>query len=78
LDVLPPHLAHEFPAHLSHRSRISKTLFSWMRSCFNYGMGSKQFSDALHSQHILCHDLLELQYLESLANRLLSSWISKK
>lgn len=47
LNVIPPALASEFPAHLSHRSGISWSLFSWMQSCFNYGMGSKQFSDAL-------------------------------
>ncbi|KIM48835.1 hypothetical protein M413DRAFT_59520 [Hebeloma cylindrosporum] len=78
LAVLSPTLAHEFPAQLSHRSGLSKTLFSWMRSCFNYGMGSKQFSDALRAEHILSHDLLELQYLESLAERSLKPWLQQE
>ena len=49
LAMLPSELAAEFPARLSHRSGISKTLFGWMRSSFQNGMGSKQFSDALVS-----------------------------
>ena len=47
LAVLPPHLAAEFPAHLSHCSGISNTLFSWVRSCFAKGMGGKQVSNAI-------------------------------
>ena len=78
LTALPPALAHEFPARLSHRSGLSKPLFSWMRSCFNYGMGSKQFSDALRAEHILRHDLLELQYLENLADRILKAWLQRE
>jgi len=30
-------------------------------------MGSKQFCDALHVQHLLAHDKLQLQYLQHLA-----------
>jgi hypothetical protein len=80
LSVLPPALAAEFPARLSHRSGISNTLFSWMRSCFQNGMGSKQFSDALRVQHLLAHDNLQLQYLNHLALRKssLDSWTGEK
>jgi len=78
LNVIPPALASEFPAHLSHRSGISLSLFSWMRSCFNYGMGSKQFSDALRTQHVLRYSLLELQYLEYLASLPLDSFMGTK
>lgn len=45
LAVLPPELAAEFPARLSYRSGMSTTLFSWIRSCFQNGMGAKPFSD---------------------------------
>lgn len=75
LAMLPPALAAEFPAYLSHRSGISMTLFAWMRTCFNYGMGSKQFSDGLRMQHLLQYDTLELQYLEHLATNTLDDWL---
>ena len=80
LAVLPPALAAEFPAHLTHRSGISNVLFSWMRSCFQCGMGSKQISDAVRTQHLLNHDLLHLQYLQHLALRKssLDSWTGRK
>ena len=80
LSILPPALAAEFPARMSHRSGISNTLFSWMRSCFQNGMGSKQFSDALRVQHLLAHDNLHLQYLNHLALRKssLDKWIGEK
>ena len=76
--MLPPALAAEFPAHLSHRSSISNTLFAWMRTSFNYGMGSKQFSDGLRMQHLLQYDSLELQYLEHLATDDLGEWLQHK
>lgn len=36
-----------------------------MRSCFQNGMGPKQFSDALLVQHLRRYDTLHLQYLHS-------------
>jgi hypothetical protein len=78
LAVLPPALAAEFPAQLSHRSAISTSLFSWMRSSFNYGMGSKQFADALRMQHILRYDMMELQYLNHLSSFALNGWLGQK
>ncbi|KAF7762010.1 hypothetical protein Agabi119p4_10002 [Agaricus bisporus var. burnettii] len=68
LDALPPHLAAEFPAHLTHRSAMSKSLFEWMRLCFQNGMGSKQFSDSLRVRHLLSYDNLHLQYLYHLVS----------
>ncbi|KIK09495.1 hypothetical protein K443DRAFT_127431 [Laccaria amethystina LaAM-08-1] len=62
LQVLPPHLAAEFPVQMSYRTAMSNTLFSWMRSCFQNGMGSKQFCDALRVQHLLSHDKLQLHH----------------
>ncbi|KAF6764006.1 hypothetical protein DFP72DRAFT_956173 [Ephemerocybe angulata] len=79
LNVLPPALASHFPAILSHRSAVSKELFSWMRSCFQSGMGSKQFSDAVRVQHLLRHDELHLTYLDFIAHRsVLSSWMGQQ
>ncbi|KAF5323995.1 hypothetical protein D9611_008386 [Ephemerocybe angulata] len=67
LAGLPRALAAHFPARLTHRSAVSNELFSWMRSCFQNGMGSKQFADAVLCQHLLAYDQLHLQYLEYLS-----------
>lgn len=69
LEVLPPALAAEFPAVLSRRSGMSVRLFEWMRSCFQSGMGPKQFSDSVRIQHLQRYDKLQLQYLQHLASR---------
>lgn len=79
LNNLPPALAAEFPAVLTHRSGISKEVFSWMRSCIQNGMGVKQISDSLRVQHLLRYDELHLQYLDSLvARRGLAIWQGNK
>ena len=49
-----------------------------MRSAFNYGMGSKQFADALRMQHILQYDMTELQYLNHIASFALDGWVGRK
>ncbi|EKM78169.1 hypothetical protein AGABI1DRAFT_101427 [Agaricus bisporus var. burnettii JB137-S8] len=68
LAVLPSHIANEFSAYLSHQNAMSKSLFEWMRSCFQNGVGSKQFSDSLRVQHLLAYDKLHLQYLHYLVS----------
>lgn len=79
LAALPPALAAEFPARLSHRSGISNATFSWMRSCFQNGMGPKQFSDALRVQHLQHYDELQLQYYHYLClRRGLDEWRGQK
>ena len=79
LGVLPAPLVAEFPAYLSHRSAISKTLFEWMRSCFQDGMGPKQFSDAVRVQHLLNYNRLQLQYFDELVVRSgLVRWSGKR
>ncbi|KAF6741868.1 hypothetical protein DFP72DRAFT_745995, partial [Ephemerocybe angulata] len=67
ISGLPRPLAAQFPARLTHRSAIPNELFSWMCSCFQNGMGSKQFADAVLCQHLLAYDRLHLQYLEYLS-----------
>ncbi|EKM80528.1 hypothetical protein AGABI1DRAFT_91692 [Agaricus bisporus var. burnettii JB137-S8] len=69
LDALPPALAHEFPAYLTHQSRLAKSTFHVLRSCFQSGMGAKQFSDALQLSHLLSYDILRLQYLSTVITR---------
>jgi len=49
-----------------------------MRLSFNYGMGSKQFADALRMQHILRYDLTELQYLNHISSFALEGWLGRK
>lgn len=69
LKMLPPALAAEFPAILSRRSGMSIGLFDWMRSCFQSGMGPKQFSDSVRLQHLQRYDRLQRQYLQELVSR---------
>ena len=79
LAILPPYLAKEFPARLSHRSAISKELFHFMRCCFQNGMGPKQFSDSLRVQHLLQYDTLRLQYYQYLSSRkILDGFLDRK
>ncbi|KAF8186024.1 hypothetical protein BJ912DRAFT_852498 [Pholiota molesta] len=79
LTFLPRALFLEFPACLSHRSSLSNRVFSMMRSCFQNGMGPKQFSDALRVQHLQHHDTLHLQYLHSLVPRKdMAKWQGRK
>lgn len=79
LAMLPPSLAAEFPARLSHRSAISNTTFGYMRSCFQNGMGAKQFSDAIRMRHLQRYDELQLQYLQSIATGAsFSNWTGEK
>lgn len=73
-----PELAAEFPARLSHRNAIENGLFELMRSCFQNGMGSKQFADILRVQHLLEYDNQHLQYLEHIYARQLDKWTGKK
>ncbi|KAF6754755.1 hypothetical protein DFP72DRAFT_1009356 [Ephemerocybe angulata] len=79
LDLLPPNLALEFPARLSHRSGTSKNLMEWVRMCFHGGMGAKQVSDCLRHQHLVHYDTLRLQYFHQLqAARNLNAWLGRK
>lgn len=66
LAMLPPALAAEFPAQLSHRSAISLDVFALMRACFNYGVGSKQFSHILLVLHHRHFSQIHVQYLDGL------------
>jgi hypothetical protein len=79
LAILRRTLSSKFSARLSHRSGISKSVFTFMRSCFQSGMGAKQFSDALRVQHLQVYDELHLKYLHSLTSRCsIAEWQGEK
>jgi hypothetical protein len=79
IQQLPRSLASQFPAMLSFRSGISESLFMFMRSCFQSGMGSKQFSDALRTRHLESYDQLYASYLSKLATmKDISEWRGRK
>ncbi|KAF8075254.1 hypothetical protein FPV67DRAFT_1728203, partial [Lyophyllum atratum] len=67
LATLQRPLAAQFPARLSHRSGMSINALNFMRSCFQHGMGAKQFSNSLLVQHLEKYDALQLQYLQTIA-----------
>lgn len=76
---LPRSLADSFPVRLTHRSGISDSLFMFMRSCFQSGMGAKQFSDALRVRHLEYYDGLQIKYLSALAKQKgMSTWLGTK
>ena len=56
IERLPVDLALEFPAQLSPWSGITLSTFHFMPSCFQNGMGAKQFSDSLRVQHLHKYD----------------------
>jgi hypothetical protein len=78
LAMLDHNLQAEFPAQLTCRSGISCHALAFMRTCFQHGLGSKQFSTALCVQHLQLYDELHLQYLHHLApQKDLSAWQGK-
>lgn len=75
LKMLPPSLAAEFPAHMTRRSGVSKSLLSFLRSSLQNGISAKGFSDCVRVQHLLRYDQLQLQYYHNLVSRLkMDSW----
>lgn len=66
---LPRPLAAQFPAYLSKRSGLSKQVFAIMRCCFQNSLGAKQFADSLNVLHRRFHDMLEVQYLQTVLER---------
>ena len=70
IQKLPPALAAEFPAWLSHRNAIADSALAVMRTCFQYGMGSKQFSNCLQVLHHRRFDTMHVQYLHAILSRI--------
>jgi hypothetical protein len=69
LDQLPLYLQAEFPALLTHRSAISKTLANWMRPLAQNSVSLKRLVKLLTEMHMLRYSRLELQYLNAIKYR---------
>jgi hypothetical protein len=76
LSSLPPSLAADFPARMTHRSAISLPLMHFMRAAFQSGMGAKQFAGALRCQHLRRYDEVQLQFLQALDWRRLQGGVA--
>lgn len=55
----------EFPAVLTSKGGVSKTVANLLRPCMQNSMGPQRFQKLLRELHVLRHDQLELQYLLS-------------
>ncbi|KAJ6460535.1 hypothetical protein C8R45DRAFT_1179980 [Mycena sanguinolenta] len=62
--------AASFPAILIYRRGLSENVLMFMRSCFQSGMGAKQFADALRVRHLEQYDKLHISHLSTLAERI--------
>ncbi|KAJ7213263.1 hypothetical protein C8J57DRAFT_1602153 [Mycena rebaudengoi] len=66
LEQLPSHLRSEFPAFLTHRSGIDKTLMTLVRSTIAAGLTPNAWERVLRELHVHNRDLAELSYLHAL------------
>ncbi|KAF7722529.1 hypothetical protein EC973_003056 [Apophysomyces ossiformis] len=69
LKQLPGHLAAEFPAYLTHKCAVSKTVGDLLRPCMQSAMGVVRFRRTLQELHYLRYDRLKLQYLNAIKSR---------
>ncbi|THU80100.1 hypothetical protein K435DRAFT_874751 [Dendrothele bispora CBS 962.96] len=69
LKQLPPDLADEFPAFLTHRSGIDKGLLALIRAGVAHRVSSNAWEDILRELHLREHDILELRYLHSIQDQ---------
>ena len=65
LSQLDPALAAEFPAFLTHRSGIDKTLMALIRAGLGHRLSSSAWSKVLREIHVREHDLREIKYLRT-------------
>ncbi|KAG8968224.1 hypothetical protein FRC05_001605 [Tulasnella sp. 425] len=66
LASLPPSLASLFPAQLTARSGLDKTVLRLLRSACGNGVGPKQFADMLSNLHHRQHDERHLLYVNTI------------
>lgn len=59
----------EFPAVLTHKSGVSKSMIKLMRPAFQHGIGPHRMSKILRIMHTERYDELQLQYYIALDNR---------
>jgi len=67
MDQLAPGLAAAFPAFLTHRSGMDKTLMTLIRAGIAHRMSSSAWSSVLCELHVHEHDLQELNYFHALS-----------
>ena len=65
LAQLDPGLVDEFPAFLTHRSGIDKTLMTLIRAGIAHRVSSSAWSKIMRELHVHEHDLRELKYLHA-------------
>ncbi|KAG2212725.1 hypothetical protein INT47_000702 [Mucor saturninus] len=65
ISQLPYEPQMEFPAVLTHKGGVSKTVGDLLRPCIQNSVGPKRFQKILLELHHIHHDRLELQYLIS-------------
>jgi len=66
MEQLSPGLAAAFPAFLTHRSGIDKTLMTLIRAGIAHRVSSSAWSKILRELHVRQHDLQELNYLHAI------------
>jgi hypothetical protein len=66
LSQLDPVLVAEFPACLTHRSGIDKTLMALIRAGLAHRLSSSAWSKVLREIHVREHDLREIKYLQAI------------
>lgn len=66
LDQLDPTLVAEFPAFLTHKSGIDKTLMALIRAGVAHRLSSSAWSKVLREMHVREHDLREIKYLRAI------------
>ena len=66
LDQLEPGLAASFPAFLTHRSGIDKTLLTMIRAGIAHRLSASSWSKIMCELHVREHDICELQYLHAI------------
>ncbi|CDO73771.1 hypothetical protein BN946_scf185015.g99 [Trametes cinnabarina] len=70
LEVLPRSLAANFTFRLTFRSGLTDRLTGLLRDTFRVGVGAETFTSIIQAHHYRRHNLLHLQYLEMLKERL--------
>jgi hypothetical protein len=66
MDQLSPSIVAAFPAFLTHRSGIDKTLMTLVRAGMAHHVSSSAWSKILRELHVRQHDLQELNYLHAI------------
>lgn len=66
---LPPNLQAQFPAVLTHRFAVSKTLVKFMRPAFQHGIGPHRLAKMFRVMQTERYDNLQLEYYTTVDHR---------